>query len=63
MKYLSCLVVVLAVLGCGDGGPSNVADGVEMSEVEQYRAMVEESQNAAAAGAEEAASNTKPGQE
>ncbi|WP_044303643.1 hypothetical protein [Rhodopirellula sallentina] len=45
------------IVGCGDSEPTNVAEGASLSEIEQYRQMVEESEKAAAAGYEEAEAN------
>ncbi|MCM2370245.1 hypothetical protein [Aporhodopirellula aestuarii] len=54
MKKLVILIGLAMFVGCGEAQPSNVADGASLSEIEQYRQMVEESEQAAAAGYEEA---------
>ncbi|EMI45589.1 secreted protein [Rhodopirellula sp. SWK7] len=54
MKKLFILLGLALVVGCGESQPTNVADGASLSEIEQYRQMVEESEKAAAAGYEEA---------
>ncbi len=54
VKKLFILLGLALVVGCGESQPTNVADGASLSEIEQYRQMVEESEKAAAAGYEEA---------
>lgn len=48
--------------GCGEPKAKSVTEGIEMSEVEKYRAMVEESQKADAE-ASEAVAGYKAGPE
>ncbi|TWT85184.1 hypothetical protein [Neorhodopirellula pilleata] len=52
MNKLVLLIGIAFFAGCGsDSSTTNVADGATASEVEQYRAMVEESEKAAAEAA------------
>ncbi|MGB7344638.1 MAG: hypothetical protein WBD20_10515 [Pirellulaceae bacterium] len=46
---LLCGLIVVAV-GCGDKGPTNIADGVELSELEKYEeALAQEEKEASGA--------------
>ena len=38
---LSACTVSVALVGCGESGPTNVMEGVEQSEVDAYNAMLE----------------------
>lgn len=48
---LSLCFAPLFIVGCGDGGPKDVSEGAELSEIEAYKAMVAE-EEAANAGAD-----------
>ncbi len=61
MKKFVILIGFALLMGCDSKESGTVTDGASQSEIEQYRQMVEESQQAMAEGAEEAAKFDKSG--